>query len=59
MKIPKAIELLKDIGPYRGTLSEDDLKAIKLGTAALKAIETWRVDYYGNLLLKLPGEDES
>ena len=36
MKIDKAIELLKNIGPLRGTLSEEDIEAIKLGAEALK-----------------------
>jgi len=58
MKIDKAIELLKDIGPLRGTLSEDDIKAIKLGIEALKHIKrgrSCRGNYVDNLL---PGETD-
>jgi hypothetical protein len=35
MTIDEAIELLADIGPQRGTLNEKDIKAIRLGQAAL------------------------
>lgn len=42
MKIKKAVEHLKGIGPHRGTLSEDDLKAIQLGIEALNRIQHCR-----------------
>lgn len=36
MKIDKAIGILKLIGPYRATLRDEDIEAIKLGIEALK-----------------------
>jgi len=58
MTLDKAIELLKDIGPYRATVSEDDIDAIELGIAALKRELSWRrvgIDIKPQLL---PGETE-
>ena len=56
MTIDKAIELLKAINVQRGTLSEDDIKAIQLGIEALKYAKTSR-DPSGNPAYSLlPGE---
>ncbi len=56
MTIDEAIKLLKDIGPYRGTLSEDDLKAIKLGIEALQFFKGAQKVAGGFEELRLSGE---
>lgn len=56
MNIDKAIEHLKDIGLSRGTLSEDDLEAIKLGTEALKRLSMNRITDCPHIHSPLRGE---
>lgn len=55
MNIDKAIEHLKSIGPLRGTLSEDDIEAIRLSTEALLRIKVLRAHNADEALL---GESE-
>ncbi len=56
MTIDKAIRLIRAISPNRGTLSEDDFKAIKLGEEALKWVKQWRIDCTSPGAYQLPGE---
>ena len=58
MTIDQAIKLLEDIGPYRGTLSGEDLESIKLGIQGLKWVKAERTGYELYAPDLLPGETE-
>jgi hypothetical protein len=56
MTIDKAIELLNAINAQRGTLSEEDIKAIQLGISALKLVRDARKCEIGIISYPLKGE---
>jgi hypothetical protein len=59
MTIDEAVKLLKDISPLRGTLSPEDIEAIRLSIEALKAVKHYRSNPHLHQVYRLEGETEA